>query len=172
MPILIHLGAGGCCLFASLSRIRQTPKMDDKYVIEVHSTPPLFDKKRWIGKGKKFPSNSFDFPGLEGYCKEKLSIPKDSYSYAFPDNKVTVKDFLACTLPQEHYGLVHLSATTCFSTIPPNDDIQQLATRALPSWNFVQAMRKEFGQALLDGALSVEDPSRWRRSLSCRFRRF
>jgi hypothetical protein len=50
------------------------------------------DKKRWISKGKKY---SFDFLDLEGYCKEKLSIPKDSYSYAFPDNKVTdVKDFL------------------------------------------------------------------------------
>jgi hypothetical protein len=41
--------------------------------------------------------------------------------------------------------LVHPSATTCFSTIPPNYDIQQLTTRALLSRNFVQAMRKEFG---------------------------
>ena len=72
--------------------------MDDKYVIEVHSTLPLFDKKRWIGRGKKFPSNSFNFPDLKGYCEEKLSIPKDSYSYAFPDNQVTVKDFLVTML--------------------------------------------------------------------------
>jgi hypothetical protein len=96
---------------------------------------PLFDKKPWIGKGKKFPSNSFDFPGLEGYCEGKPSIPKDSYSDAFLENKVTVQDFLARKLPQKHYGLVHPSATACFLTSPPNDDIQQLATRARPLWN-------------------------------------
>lgn len=141
------------------THVRQTPKMDVEYVM-VYETPPQFDEKRWIAKGKKFPSNSYDFPDLDGYCEQKLSIPKDSYRNIFPDREVTVKDFLALKLPKERYGLVNPLALTCFSTIAANDDnIEHLAARALPSRKFVESMRKEFGQALLDGAVSVEDPS-------------
>ncbi|KAF8228718.1 hypothetical protein L208DRAFT_1403197 [Tricholoma matsutake] len=101
-----------------------------------------------IGKGKIFPSNSSAFPDLE-----------DFYRYTFPNSEVAVKDFLALKLPKESYALVHPSASTCFSTLPANDNVKHLITRAFPSQNFVEAMRKEFGQALLDGAVSVEDPS-------------
>jgi hypothetical protein len=82
------------------TRVRQTPKMDVEYVM-VYETPPQFDEKQWIGKGKKSPSNSYyDFPDLDGYCEQKLSISKDSYRNIFPDREVTVKDFLALKLPK------------------------------------------------------------------------
>jgi hypothetical protein len=45
------------------------------------------------------------------------------------------------------------SASTCFSTFPANDNVKHLITKTLPSRSFVEAMRKEFGQALLDGAV-------------------
>lgn len=125
----------------------------------VRENPPPFDEKRWIGKGKIFPSNSSAFPDLKGYRKRKLFIPEDFYRYTFPNSEVTVKDFLALRLPKESYALVHPSASTCFSTFPANDDVKHLIPRALPSRSFVEAMSKEFGQALLDGAVSVEDPS-------------
>ncbi|KAF8222495.1 hypothetical protein L208DRAFT_1413387 [Tricholoma matsutake] len=95
--------------------------MDIEYVM-VRENPPPFDEKRWIGKGKIFPSNSSAFPDLEGYRKRKLFIPEDFYRYAFPNSEVTVKDFLALRLPKESYALVHPSASTCFSTFPANDD--------------------------------------------------
>ena len=96
---------------------------------------------------------------MDNYCKQKLSIPEDSYKNIFPDREVTVKDFLALKLPKERFGLVNPLASTCFSTIAANDTIRHLAARELPSRNFVEAMRKEFGQALLDSAVSVDDPS-------------
>ena len=132
--------------------------MDIEYVM-VYENPLPFDEKQWIRKGKIFPSNSSAFPDLEGYCKNKLFIPEYFYRYTFPNSEVAVKDFLALKLPKESYTLVHPPASTCFSTLPANDDVKHLITRALPSQNFVKAMRKEFGQALLNGAVSVEDPS-------------
>ncbi|KAF8229108.1 hypothetical protein L208DRAFT_1402690, partial [Tricholoma matsutake] len=95
--------------------------MDIKYVI-IHENPSPFDEKQWIRKGKIFPSNSSAFPDLEGYCKNKLFIPEDFYRYTFPNSEVAVKDFLALKLPKESYALVHPSASTCFSTLPANDD--------------------------------------------------
>jgi hypothetical protein len=44
-------------------------------------------------------------------------------------------------------------ASTWFSTIAANDNIEYLTTRVLPSQKFVEAMRKEFSQALLDSAV-------------------
>ena len=82
-----------------------------------------------IGKGKIFFSNS-SFPDLEGYCKNKLFIPEDFYRYTFPNSEVAVIDFLALKLPKESYALVHPSASTCFSTLPANDDVKHLITRA------------------------------------------
>lgn len=122
--------------------MHQIPKMDIEYVM-VRENPPPFDEKRWIGKGKIFPSNSSAFPDLKGYRKRKLFIPEDFYRYTFPNSEVTVKDFLALRLPKESYALVHPSASTCFSTFPANDDVKHLIPRALPSRSFVEAMSKE-----------------------------
>jgi hypothetical protein len=43
--------------------------------VEFMMRPPPFDEKRCIGKGKKFPSDSYDFQvlGLDSYCEQKLS---------------------------------------------------------------------------------------------------
>jgi hypothetical protein len=105
--------------------------MDTDYVI-IHKDSPPFDQKQWIRNGKIFPSNPSTFPDLEGYCERKLFIPDIFYRYAFPSSNIAVEDFLALKLPKQSYPLVHPSASTCFSTLPENDDIKHLVARALP----------------------------------------
>ncbi|RDB22778.1 hypothetical protein Hypma_009978 [Hypsizygus marmoreus] len=128
--------------------------------VTVYDEPPPLDEQHWIGTGKFFPSDRSSIPpDLEGYYRGKLSIPDDFRTCTFPHDKLTIDAFLNLSLPIQSYALVHPPTSTCFSLYPPNEDVNRLITRALPSRQFVNSMSKAFGQQLLNGSLSVEDPS-------------
>jgi hypothetical protein len=46
-----------------------------------------------------------------------------------------------------------------YSSLPPNQDEEVLLSRPIPSKNFVEKAKGAFGQAILDGKHSVQDPS-------------
>ena len=71
---------------------------------------------------------------------------------------MTVVDFIQLELPKKTSAILTYSAKTWFSKQSPTEDIQCLVSRNLPSKNFVNNAKEVSGQAMLDGAMSIEDP--------------
>lgn len=135
---------------------------DEDHDIEVllsDSEIPPFSADEWIGKNKKYPTDASKVPPeLERYCTLTLEIPEQFRTLLLPDDNMTIDAFLRFQMPKESYDLVYPSAKKAFSPQPPNENIERLRTRVLPSRKFVEETRKAFGQAVLNGANSVVDP--------------
>ncbi|KAK7013449.1 hypothetical protein R3P38DRAFT_2788354 [Favolaschia claudopus] len=137
--------------------------MTDHNVVDVLDSdeedqlPPL-NTREWIGKNKKYPLHAPK--NLEFYCTRQLRVPKEVKG-AFPDNGLSVSAFLRAVVPSKSYGLVFPAPKTCFSSEAPNMDmgqaIEHLKTKSLPPIKYVDQLKQEVRQAILDGKLSVLD---------------
>jgi len=113
--------------------------MDNIY--EITDDPPLFEKSKWIGQGKKYPSNPLHGPlELIYYCDSLLEIPSAVRQNYFPTPRSTVKAFLAYPSPKITYSLATLKPQQCFFKTQPNDDGTQLIQRKVPSKEWVRRM--------------------------------
>jgi len=129
-------------------------------VIDLASDTPLFEKDKWIGRGRTYPKNPVEVPWeVASYCKALLVIPSEFAEEAFPDNNIGVEAFLALKLPKVSFSVVHIQPDRCFRKLVPNQDAHCLLTRPIPSQGFVERLKGVFGQAILDGNISVEDPN-------------
>ena len=120
----------------------------------------VLDPEKWIGKGRTFPAKPEDVPReLSLYCDHLLEIPGNFQKNAFPNASTTVEKFLQLRLLEPSFDVVHAQANHCFHQLHPNDDPISLLIRPIPSRGFIENLRRSYGQAVLNGNNSVEDPT-------------
>jgi len=116
----------------------------------------LFKKDDWMGK--KYPTS--DVPEeLAEFRKSALEIPTIHREALLPDPTLSVETFVALSLPAAQETLISYGAKSCFVKRKPTEHVSCLKTRNLPSREFVEDAEVLLGQALLDGALSIQDPT-------------
>jgi hypothetical protein len=117
---------------------------------------PGFRKEDWMGK--IYPT--VDVPAdLQEFCNAALEIPAAHRSTLLPNTTLSVNAFVELSLPTAQATLISIRAETCFINAKPTNDVSCLKTRKLPSLEFVEDAEKHIGQALLNGAQSIEDPA-------------
>ena len=121
---------------------------------EVFKWPKVFLMK-WISTGQIYPTNPP--AAMRAYYDTLYDIPSKFQNRLIPNN-MTVVDFIQLELPKKTSAILTYSAKTWFSKQSPTEDIQCLVSRNLPSKNFVDNAKEVSGQAMLDGAMSIEDP--------------
>lgn len=115
----------------------------------------VFKKEEWMGK--KYPK---DAPiELDDFRDATLKIPPAIRKSLLPNPEMTVQAFISLSLPPCTVSLIDISAATCFIEKEPMQNFECLRTRKLPSKEFVATAKACLGQALLDGAQSIKDPS-------------
>ncbi|KAJ7851333.1 hypothetical protein B0H13DRAFT_2360224 [Mycena leptocephala] len=126
-------------------------------ILEGKEIPP-FHPEDWIGKNIEYPSSPP--PELEAYCTQQLSIPP-LVTRSFPDDSLSVAEFLRVQLPGKSHALVFPAASTCFSDSVPTtsatDVVTYLRNGTLPPAKLVASLKVEAPQAILDGKQSVLD---------------
>jgi len=131
----------------------------DEPIIDVEN-PAILNESDWIGMGKSYPTFPEKVPeALRNYRSLHLEIPRDAAQILLPNVNLTVKELIEKTLPKVLHGLVFKAPKSCYQILKPNQDVDCLRYRALPTKAFVHAAMEDLGQALLDGKKSVEDPS-------------
>jgi hypothetical protein len=134
--------------------------MPEPEPINLADKPLPFDKDKWIGRGRTYPAKPVDVPWeLTLYCGHLLEIPANFAKAAFPEVSMTVEKFIALKLLKPSFGLVHIKSDHAYSRLAQNQDAACLLARPIPNQSFVEHMKNGFGQAVLDGNISVEDPT-------------
>ena len=92
------------------------------------------------------------------YCDRLRVIPPDcSAKYDFSVH-LNVQNFISSAFSSHTHPLVVEAASECLSDSPPNKILVTLIERDIHSQKFIQDMRSQFGQALLDHRKNIEDP--------------
>ena len=117
-----------------------------------------FDQAKWISTGQIYPTESEPPEEMRAYYDTVYDIPSDYQNRLIPDNAMNVLDFIQLDLPKTTSAILTYSAKTLFSKESPTEDIQCLTSRNIPSKSFVDNAKAVSGQAMLDGAKSIEDP--------------
>jgi hypothetical protein len=113
-----------------------------------------FDKPKWIKQNREYPANP---PAeLRAYRDSLYEIPQ-KYRL-IPEPSLNIIEFTELKLPGTTSTLIEYAANNSFSENEPTEDIGCLANRNLPSRIFVNNVKSAFGQAILDGAKSIDDP--------------
>ena len=159
----IYLHAQPITSHYSVDTIRFTPAklvMPKPEPINLADKPLLFDKDKWIGRGHTYPAKPVDVPWeLTLYCGHLLEIPPNFTKAAFPEVSMTVEKFIALKLLKPSFGLVHIKTDHAYSCLAPNQDTTCVLAQPIPNQSFVEHMKIGFRQAVLDGNISVEDPT-------------
>ena len=86
------------------------------------------------------------------------NIPSECQNRLLPNNSMNVLDFIQLELPKTSSAILTYSAKTLILNESPTEDIECLTSCNLPSKTFVDNAKAVSGQAMLDGAMSIEDP--------------
>ena len=86
-----------------------------------------------------------------------IEIPRQYQPLLIPDPTLSIFQFTELRLPKTS-TLIEYVAKICFLEQDKTEDIICLANRNLPSRTFVNNTKLAFGQAILDGARSINDP--------------
>jgi hypothetical protein len=117
--------------------------------------PQIWHKNEWIGTGKKYPSG--DTPGYILRARHELLCIPHPYATYIPDHRMSINDFLVTNLPPLSSALVVTRAEDAYSQLEPNTDLRCLATRPIPSVDWLAKLDAAFGQAWFDGRRSIID---------------
>jgi len=121
-----------------------------------HHIRKQFSITPWYGK--QFLNDCLQYPDLEFYCDHLRAIPLHCpVKYDFSAH-IPVQSFLSSTFPPHDHSLVVEAASECFSNNPPNEILTSLTKRPIPPQKFIQDMKTQFGQAVLDCRKSIKDP--------------
>ena len=108
-----------------------------------------FNITHWFGK--QFPSNCLEHhPDLEFYCDSLQTIPPESPINYNLSIHLPIQQFLSLPFPSHDHSLVVEAASTCFSSNPPTEILTTLVKKDIPPRKFIQDLKSEFGQAILD----------------------
>ncbi|KAF9459537.1 hypothetical protein BDZ94DRAFT_1381618 [Collybia nuda] len=134
---------------------------EDPNFINLADDPvPQLNQDIWIGHGREWPEDPKLVPrALNLYRSHLLEVPEYYNNKAFPKANIIVEKFIETNLLTVSYSLVAVKPNLWFNVLPPNQDEKVLLSRPVPSRIFVQKAKEVFGQAILDGNLSIQDPS-------------
>ena len=116
--------------------------------------PRVFKKEEWMGK--IYPEKVDEPLELRDFRDAAFKIPMIHREALFG---LSVEAFVQLHLPPTQAALISFSAKLWFSTKKPTENVSCLKARKLPSCEFVADAEAHLGQALLDGAESIEDPA-------------
>ena len=115
-----------------------------------------FDKVKQIKQNCKYPA---DPPAeLRAYQDSLYEIPQEYQLQLLPEPTFNIIQFTKLKLPGTTSTLIEYATKNCFSEHEPTEDKSCLANHNLPSRIFVNNAKSAFGQAILDGAKSIDDP--------------
>ena len=126
------------------------------YVQDLSGDAHDFNKAKWIRQNLKYP---VDPPAeLIAFRDTLYDIPRHYQLQLIPDMTLNIIQFAELKLPEITSTLIEFAAKNCFMEHDVTEDISCLANRNLPSHTFVNDAKLAFGQAMLDGARSINDP--------------
>lgn len=108
--------------------------------------------------GKVFPNDCLQYPDLELYCDQLRAIPPQCPVNYNLNAHLPIQHFLHSVFPSHNHSLVVEAAKECFSSNPPTEILTSLIERDIPSHKFIQDLKSQFGQAVLDRQRSIKDP--------------
>lgn len=120
--------------------------------------PSVFQKADWIGQGLKYTTNDVPIE-LSIYIQQISSLTTHQQTQLdLPDPYLPFLALAERPLPHRDHSLVHASVQSAFQKATPNVELTWLKKRDLPSKSFVTKAEAALGQAVLDGARSIEAP--------------
>ena len=108
--------------------------------------------------GKQFPSDCLEHPNLEFYCDSLRIIPPQCTVNYNLSVHLPIQKFLSSAFPSHTHSLVVEAARKSFSNNPPTEILTTLTKKDIPPHEFIQDLKSEFGQAVLDRRTSIKDP--------------
>ena len=126
--------------------------MEIDLTVEDDFTP--FLPETWIGKEKIFPR--IVPPFIQRAYDKAFKIPIEQLAL-LPEEDRLVAHFLMVPLPGQSNLLVNYSVESCFSTEAPNENLELLRTRPLPSKALMKELIEFLGQAWFNASKSVVD---------------
>ena len=127
-----------------------------RYVEDLSGDARDFNKAKWIRQNRKYPA---DPPAeLLAYKDTLYEIPRQYQLLLIPNLTLNIIQFTELKLPETTSTLIEYAAKNSFSEQEATEDTSCLANRNLPSRTFVNNAKLAFGQAMLDGARSIDDP--------------
>ena len=114
---------------------------------------PVFETQEWIGVRKKYILS--DIPLHVHFQKEQQLIIPSTYLIHFPAVNLPVTEFIELTLPTQSTEIITTSTKVWFSKDPPHFNTAEFLTRPTPPKAFLDSLTNSFGQAWLDGSLSI-----------------
>lgn len=131
--------------------------MSSQDIIEIQDEPPAFHKGDWIGTGRQYPKAEAPL-ALTYYLASLLQVPDTVAEEYIPSRNLSIANFIQKKLPRVSYSLSTTKPEFCFRKEDPNEGTNALVTHELPSMAWVNGLKEHFGQAVLDGMESIEDP--------------
>ena len=129
-------------------------------LIDISDGLPPFNHAEWIGTGRKLPDDPDKIPfGFRLFCDTLLEVPEEFNASLFPDEKLSVMEFLNVILPKPSHQLPQVHVKTCLTSLPVNTEPEGLRTRVLPPLQFINNALEHFPQAVSSGAVSIEYPT-------------
>ena len=125
-------------------------------LIDLAGEAQNFELAKWISTGQFYPTNPP--AAMRAYYNTIYDIPSQCQSRLLPDNAMSILNFIGLELPKTTPAILTYSAKTWFLKESPTEDVQCLISRNLPSKSFIDDAKAVSGQAMLDGAMSIEDP--------------
>ena len=126
------------------------------YVQDLSDDARDFNKAKWIRQNRKYTADPA--PELQAYQDTLYEIPWQHRLQPIPDLTLNIIEFTELKLPETTSTLIEYAAQNYFFEHDVTEDIKCLPNRNLPSRTFVNDAKLAFGQAMLDGARSINDP--------------
>jgi hypothetical protein len=124
-------------------------------IISLDDPPPIFQKEEWVGLGKQFSRKDLPLYVIDAYSSS-IAIPP-SQATLFPAENLSVSDLLKKVLPPRTAAIITSKLDTWFSKDAPQQNIDFLISRPIPSDDFIHNLKKLLLQAWLDGTQSIVD---------------
>lgn len=121
-----------------------------------HHIRTQFSITPWYGK--QFPDDYLQHPDLEFYCDNLQAIPPHCPVKYNPSVHLSVEKLLSLVFPSHSHSLIVEAAGESFSNNRPNEILLSLIERAIPPPKFIQDLKSQFGQAVLNCRTSIKDP--------------
>ncbi|KAG1803908.1 uncharacterized protein HD556DRAFT_1437643 [Suillus plorans] len=109
---------------------------------------------RWINQGLKFLDQRPLPNDLHQLCIGVTTVPANILTRLLPSDNISVTDLIKFRLPK--IGQWPFSEKIMFQEDPPRGKL--FIRSEIPPEPYIEELRKKFGQAMLDGKISMRDP--------------
>ncbi|KAM5537457.1 hypothetical protein V8D89_008873 [Ganoderma adspersum] len=128
-------------------------------IIDCTNSQPPLRPEDWIGRGVEWPPPGHTVPEeLDHLYKQHFTVPMGYTIDMLYDPAKAVSAFIDQQLQTQSKSLTYHRAPSYFSRLAPNTAINIKDATPIPPVPLLHEMKKVSGQALLDGAASIEYP--------------